>query len=234
MKSISIVVVLVFVFIKSGVCQLRIVNGKEADIRNHPWQVAINRVSWSFFHDHVCGGVIIGTRFILTAGHCMNDTTNLIVRAGSTSSTWWGSKFDIANVMIHNEYPRNPLMDIAIITLEQEIEYSDSMRAIKMLSANYIVSAGRPATISGYGRTGLNDSLSKVLMEATLQTISLQDCQSFDPYVDESVQCAIDRSPVRATTMVQIVMLLYPLFVRQFRTSGTGLNTTLGFNAYNL
>src|SRR5215467_8808115 len=49
----------------------RIVGGEPTDIKEHPWQVAL-QFRGTFF----CGGSIIAQKWILTAAHCFESSAN--------------------------------------------------------------------------------------------------------------------------------------------------------------
>ncbi len=58
----------------------RIVGGEPTDIKEHPWQVALEG-------DFFCGGSIIARKWILTAAHCFENSRNSSdwrVKAGDT------------------------------------------------------------------------------------------------------------------------------------------------------
>ena len=68
--------------------QLRIINGKDSNIGEHPHQVSI---IGGRDLDHFCGGSILNAWFILTAAHCFRkEKTPLFVRAGSKDRTRGG------------------------------------------------------------------------------------------------------------------------------------------------
>lgn len=51
-----------------------IVNGNKADPGEWPWQAALElqvKSSQGFFRKHLCGGVLLERKFVLTATHCV-------------------------------------------------------------------------------------------------------------------------------------------------------------------
>lgn len=176
----------------------RIFNGNEANIEDHPWQAEINtkEVIWGIpFHDSHCGGVIIGTKWILSSAHCFkNKTLHYIVRVGSSKTVgFWGSSvYDIKNVTMHPKYVQEPPKnDIAIIELADYIEYDDNKRAIKMVNDTFTVDTNQTVQTSGYGR--LCDSIcenSERLLEISLSVISFDECRKAWPAITNQTICA--------------------------------------------
>lgn len=57
--------------IKPYVEETRIINGYESVPHSFPWMVSIGFVGSLTSYLHVCGGSLIGERFVLTAAHCV-------------------------------------------------------------------------------------------------------------------------------------------------------------------
>lgn len=184
----------------------RIYNGNEAVIENHPWQAEINikdtlrvmGISTVWWHESHCGGIIIGTKWIISAAHCFNNETfHYRVRLGSTKTAgFFGTVYDIKNLTIHPEYDKKSREnDIAIIELAEDIEYDDSKRAIKMVNDTFTVDTNQKVQTSGYGRLCHKICQnSERLMEISLSVISSDECKEAWPtIITNRTICAINR-----------------------------------------
>ncbi|KRT80411.1 Trypsin, partial [Oryctes borbonicus] len=58
--------------------QYKVVGGTYADLGDHPWVVLLEYLSKGKF-SFKCGGALINERYVLTAGHCINDREGKLV-----------------------------------------------------------------------------------------------------------------------------------------------------------
>ncbi|XP_071143994.1 trypsin-like isoform X2 [Mytilus edulis] len=92
MYRVVIVCAFVVIYIASTFAadtSVKIVNGEEANIEDHPWMVSIQaRDNEGSTFTHICGGAIIDRSWVLTAAHCVAYTAyeakNMRVVAGSS------------------------------------------------------------------------------------------------------------------------------------------------------
>lgn len=111
----------------------RIVGGAPSKGGEHPWQVSIRELHpFDGEHPHVCGGILIGSCWVLTAAHCFvqdSDKNNRIVRVGDYYNRdndkqykMYEQSEDIAirGIYKHTEYWTYPQSryDIALVLLE--------------------------------------------------------------------------------------------------------------------
>ena len=52
--------------------------GSDAEVRAHPWQVALK---WRSKDKSFCGGVLITERHVLTAAHCAEEKTKKRIKS---------------------------------------------------------------------------------------------------------------------------------------------------------
>ncbi|KAL4721396.1 hypothetical protein ACJJTC_004650 [Scirpophaga incertulas] len=116
-----------------------IIGGENALVGEFPHMAAIGWPTFEGF-DFKCGGSLISTRYVLTAGHCTRDAGGqtqepVVVRLGDQnidSSIEDGAKpIDVAirNIIKHPEYnPPVVYHDIALLELVTDVKFSSNIR----------------------------------------------------------------------------------------------------------
>lgn len=122
-----------------------IINGTQASIYEYPWVVSFRYLGY-----HNCGGVMISNQWALTAGHCYGAViqygVNFISRNGNLMPTLLTVHENFNNVTFEN--------DIALLRLDQPIEFAENVQPVKMPRRNSEITAPswtQPANIVGYG-----------------------------------------------------------------------------------
>ena len=81
----------------SASAQQKVVGGIDVDIKDYPWQVAV---------DYGCGGSIIGDSWVLTAAHCVGGGVNYIY-AGNSAPYASGGETYTACLLYTSPSPRD-------------------------------------------------------------------------------------------------------------------------------
>ncbi|CAB0015721.1 unnamed protein product [Nesidiocoris tenuis] len=137
--------------------QKRIVGGTEASINEFPLMAGlVDKGTGSRF----CGGSIITNTFILTAAHCLDDTTASDVRVAvgdhdmaGRVRTGYEQSIDALRFIIHNKWnTKRVVNDIAIIQLARKINFNQNVGPV-CLPSSVVDLEGQTVTAMGWGLT---------------------------------------------------------------------------------
>ncbi|NXM67003.1 TMPSC protease, partial [Serilophus lunatus] len=177
-----------------------IVGGHEAPEGAWPWVVSLqtHRGGLRFFH--LCGGVLLGQRAVLTAGHCV---------VGRRNPCFWRAVLGLHNIhkhgphtakrrirriLVHSEFRSETLEnDLAVFELKSAVPYSLHIQPICLPAGPLPDTDGSGCYISGWGRTQEKGEMSAVLKEARVEILPPSLCNSSEAYaglVDDRVLCA--------------------------------------------
>jgi trypsin len=187
----------------------RIVGGEKTDIKEHPWQVALD------VKGGLCGGSIIAHNWVLTAAHCFNDTSqpaDVRVKAGSTNYKIAGGWTAVERVVVHERYQaalsevkkiQNPLQrGRAIDAVASDTGYDLALLKLKVSLPGQVIPfvppdyQARPCEhleVTGWGRTSEGGVTSDDLRKATVPYVENSVCNQPGAYagkIQPSMMCA--------------------------------------------
>ncbi|XP_044070372.1 hyaluronan-binding protein 2-like isoform X2 [Siniperca chuatsi] len=168
-----------------------------------PWQVSLQvrpKNSNQPFR-HICGGVLIASCWVLTAGHCIDQTKDMQVVMGSLSLNMeepTEQTIHVEEAILHENYRETPeavYNDIALLRLNG----TDGVCATE---TQFVKTACLPdgqlpdgieCTISGWGATEQSSYGSNHLLEANVLLINQKKCSEPTVYgriLDNTMFCA--------------------------------------------
>lgn len=184
----------------------KIFGGTEAAIDQYPWLTLMEYRAPNQQIKLLCGAVLIGPKYVLTAGHCVKGEiltlgTPVSVRLGEHDITNEGrdcqvppgggedcndgaQSIAIEEIVAHPNYnPSSSLKrdDIALVRLRTTAPYTDFIRHICMptidVSLN-LQSGGLNFSVAGWGSTETNRVGSKLKLFVVVPFKTLQECQA--------------------------------------------------------
>lgn len=116
----------------------RILHGRDTDIKDHPYQVALVTTNGNRKRI-LCGGALIEPKIVFTAAHCthVDDQTirpNLTVLVGANSLfDPEGKKHEIYRVLKHPDFKFDMFdNDFSAVVLKKPVVYNDRAQPIKI------------------------------------------------------------------------------------------------------
>ncbi|KAH8401787.1 hypothetical protein KR009_007846 [Drosophila setifemur] len=166
--------------VKSG----RIVGGKGSTFGAFPWQVLVRESTWlGLFTKNKCGGVLITSRYVITAAHCQPGFLASLVAvmgefdiSGDLESKRSVTK-NVKRVIVHRQYdPATFENDLALLELDTPVQFDTHIVPICMPNdvADF---TGRMATVTGWGRLKYGGGVPSVLQEVQVPIIENSVCQ---------------------------------------------------------
>lgn len=205
------IIVCVILFLVRSI--LTITGGTRVEtMEKRPYQVAINVNYTRYWHaDCPCGGTIISQNFILTAAHCLKkpDPKYYVIRVGALESEWWGSIYDVKELILHPKYTLEHLRyDMALMRLEKNIQFTKIVQPIPMVDVNFTMHDFAITKASGYGAELVNGKALGYLKEIQLGTVEWEYCRTFYDDLLENQICA-NATESRNDTGISLILFKY-------------------------
>ncbi|XP_060536477.1 chymotrypsin BII-like isoform X2 [Cylas formicarius] len=148
---------------------------------SRPYQAAVY-IFFNATHGSFCGGSLINPMTILTAAHCVDNTSlNLTIVLGAhslPSNPANTTHISTGDIVLHPNWTRSTLMnDIAIVRLPSPVELSDRINTVLLPRDDSHDYLGNTTLVSGWGRPADTvGTISPVLREVSSFVISQHAC----------------------------------------------------------
>ncbi|XP_069044089.1 mast cell tryptase-like [Lepisosteus oculatus] len=168
-----------------------IVGGQDAQDGEWPWMARLrtNGVYSS------CGGSLISSRWILTAAHCLENTSVVKVSLGALqlvkTPEYQGSA---KRIITHENYTQfTGGFDIGLVELEDKVSFSQRISPVNLPSCSENISPGLQCWATGWGNIRENVSLEYpyTLQEVQIPIVDNQQCnQMYNCIIRPDMMCA--------------------------------------------
>ncbi|XP_028248739.1 transmembrane protease serine 3 isoform X2 [Parambassis ranga] len=160
----------------------RIVGGNISKSGQFPWQVSLH-----FNGEHLCGGSIITSHWILTAAHCVygfENSSQWAAHVGLTEQPIHDAQsLAVQTIIYHTRYrPKGLDYDIALMKLTRPLVFNGRVEPICLPNYGEEFKEGTMCWISGWGATEEDGVTSVILRSATVPLISTAACNQPQVY----------------------------------------------------
>uniref|UniRef100_A0A3B5KMT2 trypsin n=1 Tax=Takifugu rubripes TaxID=31033 RepID=A0A3B5KMT2_TAKRU len=144
-----------------------IVGGKEAKPHSRPYMASLQ-----VGKDHTCGGILIRQDFVLTSAHCKRAGMTVVLGAHNIGRQEASQqRMEVAEFIPHPQY-RKFVYDVMLLKLKRAAVLNKYVRPIELPKKGGRIRDHLRCAVAGWGRTGEDLPASKVLKEATEETLS--------------------------------------------------------------
>lgn len=171
----------------------KVVNGAAAT-KLIPYQASIRVTSrdyLKFGNGHRCGGVLVNTKAVVTAAHCLMydnvelKTYQIYIVLGSLNRYEFTKQTlirYIKNVIVHSDYKRSQRFadDIGLVILRVSVPLTDNIHPIPLI--DHAIEAGTNCQVSGFGATYWTGKMPKELRQANVSIVHRDACNSTSSY----------------------------------------------------
>ncbi|XP_051518991.1 transmembrane protease serine 4-like [Myxocyprinus asiaticus] len=157
----------------------RIVGGVDTEIQHWPWQVSLQ---WN--HQHLCGGALLSTNWIISAAHCFTGRTRELSRwTVVLGQTQLGTSkgVTVEMIVVHKDYSHlSTDFDIAMLKLTWPVTIGESILPVCL--PPHQLSVKEMLVVTGWGLLKEKGELPLVLQKASVPLIDRSECSKPSVY----------------------------------------------------
>lgn len=197
-KTILIFLILFSVISKS----VSIINGNKTSIETYHWLASVVIADFflplSWYAEYTCAGTIIGSKWVITAAHCVPDipwwsSSEYYIRVGSNDPERNGDMIKVDSINHEHYDPDTHGNDVALVKLASEIEWKYPTHPIEMVNEEYEIIHGLVVRTAGFGITCDDCKISSQLYELYHTTcIPITRLLTKDDEAKETIMCSED------------------------------------------
>jgi secreted trypsin-like serine protease len=170
----------------------RIVGGTRTDIKDHPWQVALN-IKQSDGRSYLCGGSIIAQKWVLTAAHCFGDISERSqawAKADATDYKTTGIWTEAERIIVHEQYNASSHENDLALT---KLKSPPGGKVIALAAESLAIPVGQSLEVTGWGTTREGGDTSNDLLVAHVPYADPAACNgpaAYNGKISGSMMCA--------------------------------------------
>lgn len=172
-----------------------IVGGYQAEAGEFPFMASIQTKGADGTDGHFCGGSVIGTRWVLTAAHCLVDTQpgEIQVGVGRTNldDLSSGQTLNADRIVVHPDYDKTGTFDAALIHVTADITAPSI--ALAAVGEDSLEQDGAALTVAGWGTEFFGSPFIPADLKAVdVAAVADENCTTnrTQGFQDESELCA--------------------------------------------
>ncbi|XP_046879507.1 suppressor of tumorigenicity 14 protein homolog [Hypomesus transpacificus] len=177
----------------------KIVGGSDAGSGAWPWQVSLQMERYG----HVCGATLVGSRWLVSAAHCFQDSDAIKYSDARSWRAYMGMRVMntgsnaavtrlIRRIFLHTQYDQfTSDYDIALLELSAPIIFSELVQPVCVPAPSHAFTTGTTCFVTGWGVLMEDGELASLLQEASVKIINRNTCNKlYDDAVTPRMLCA--------------------------------------------